>query len=205
MHSNDPKKLGPEVNDEIRDLCQKCFDLVSAAKEIMLDDDKRAKLLQKLDEESSNRQRQSTLLVTEAYDLLRKGVAQDAVDKIKKAEKLFINNRWHLMKMWADVKLAGADLKVALPEYLKRLDSFASEERKNPLYYFVFGLVKRASGDPTANSSFEKALQIDPEFLEAKRELKSSSGSKGKKDEKVNLFTGDLSDVVSQLFRRKPD
>jgi CheY-like chemotaxis protein len=204
LHSNDPKALGPEATDEIRQLCQKCYDLVSAAKDVMLDEGKRAQLQLKIDEETANRQKQSTLLVTEAFDLLRKGVAKDALEKLRKAEKLFVNNRWHLMKMWAEVKMAGPDLKSTIPEFLKRLDSYASEERKNPLYYFVFGLVKRVSGDPTATASFEKALQIDPEFMEAKRELKAGAG-KGKKDEKVNLFTGDLSDVVSQLFRRKPD
>ncbi len=201
-NSNDPAKLGPEATPELLELCQKCYDLVATAKEIMLDDTKRATLMQQIESDKATRQHQSTILVTEAYDLLRQGKFKDANAKLLEAGKLHTNNRWQLVQIWCEIKLAKPDLKSQLADFVQKLEAMTSEERKNPLFYYVMGLVKMHAGDPTANQNFEKALQLDPEFTDARKELTGKT-ARDKKNEKVNIFTGDLSEVVSQLFRKK--
>jgi hypothetical protein len=68
----------------------------------------------------------------------------------------------------------------------------------------VVGLVKKALGDATATAMFEKALQLDSQFSEARRELNAHLPP-ASKEKKLDIFNADISEVVSQLFRRKAD
>ncbi|NCN42344.1 hypothetical protein GW916_13970, partial [bacterium] len=59
--------------------------------------------------------------------------------------------------------------------------------------------------DPTATGCFEKALSLDPAFVEARRELNSiqvqTAQSKGSKT--MDFLKGDITELVSQIFKKK--
>lgn len=201
--SNNPDHLGKEATPELRELSRKCFELVKAAKDIMIDDGKRGLLLQSMKDDAKLRMQKAAVLVAEGLDMIRKGQATEALVKLDEAEKLHVNNRLIMIKMWATLKTGPAPAKPVLVEMARKLDAIISEERKNPIYFMVVGLIKKTLGDPAAPAMFEKALQLDSQFADAKREL--NAPAIGTKKEKLDIFNADISQVVSQLFRRKAD
>ena len=201
--SNNPDHLGKDATPELQALSRQCFELVRNAKDIMVDDEKRAALFQKNKDEATERAKKSGVLVAEALELLRKNEPAEALAKVKEAEKFFVNNRLILISVWAAIKSGESGGKQGLVEMARKLDGLVAEERKNPIYFMAVGLVKRAQGDPAAIAMFEKALQLDSEFTEARKELNGPAGPM--KKEKLDIFNADISQVVSQLFRRKAE
>jgi hypothetical protein len=82
----------------------------------------------------------------------------------------------------------------------KELEAIPNMERSRPYYYMAVGLVRMANGDPQAVISFEKALSLDPNFVEARREINAMNPVK---ESGPDLLTGDLTSIVSQIFKRK--
>lgn len=109
-----------------------------------------------------------------------------------------------MLCIWADLKAQGAHVdREILQRATHQLESMPMEEKRTPLYYMALGLVKRAGGDlKAAQGYFERALQMDSSFVEARRELNSLS-TQANSSRKVDILNGDISDVVSQIFRRK--
>ncbi len=201
--SNNPDHMPEEASTELKELCRKCFEMVTNAHAIMTDDVKRAQLFESLKAETAERSKRSNKLVAEGLDLLRKGQFQVALKKIKEAESVQATTLQFLIMVWAEVK-AGVCTKARLQEVVMKLDSLPADDRKSPYYFMALGLVKKALGDPAAPGYFEKVLQLDSLFVEARRELNSLSHAQPKK-EKLDIFTGDITEIVSALFKRKAE
>jgi hypothetical protein len=69
----------------------------------------------------------------------------------------------------------------------------------------AMGLVKRATRDPSATAHFEKALSLDAGFVEARRELNSLQvqSAQAKSSKTMDFLKGDITELVSQIFRKK--
>ena len=202
--SNNPAQLPKEAPPELVELCKKCYEIVKNAHAIMTDEEKRAKLFEDLKRKNTEATKIAGKLAAESLDLLRRGQFAQALQKVKEAESLSPNTLHYLIQVWAEIKAGASADKPRLVEMTRRLDAMGQDDRKSVYYFMALGLVKKATGDATAPTYFEKALQLDSSFVEARRELNSITSS-AKKSEKLDLFTGDITEIVSHLFKRKAD
>lgn len=201
LRSNNPEQFKDEK--ELYDLATKCLQLVTKAHELMADETKRQAYFEAQKNKGAEKVKEASKLVTNGLDLLRKGQFQLALAKLKEAELLSSSALGYLIMVWAEVKSGAHANKPRLQEMLRKLEAFPADDRKSAYYFMALGLVKRSLGDAGAAGYFEKALEIDSLFVEARRELNAAGVAS--KNEKVDLFTGDITQVVSQLFRRKAD
>lgn len=205
--SNNPDQLGKDATQEMRDLCKKCFEIVTKAHAILADATAKKNLFAEIKAKAAENHRLAQALTNEGLEILRKGNAQGAFEKLQKAEELLPGARLSFISAWAEMKAGAHSNKTRLQELAKKIDAATPEEKKSQFYFMAMGLIKRYLGDPAAAAAmFEKALQTDEMFAEARRELVKLQGqSAQKKDESKNIFTGDITEIVSQLFRRKAD
>lgn len=203
--SNHPGQIPKEASAELKELCRKCFDIVSAAKEVLVDDDKRAQLMDDLKAQAGEKQSKASKLVNQGMDLLRRGQAQQAFAVLKDAEALHQTPRGSLIITWAEIKSGVPAGKPRYFEMLSKIESLPAEERRTALYYMVLGLLKKGLGDATATQHFEKSLQLDPQFVEARRELNASVNATNASKKSTDIFNADITQIVSQIFRRKAD
>ncbi|HMN67728.1 MAG TPA: response regulator [Bdellovibrionales bacterium] len=204
LRSNDPDQISKESHKDLHELCKSLCDIMRDAHDIMTDEVKRAKLFEQQKVTETENVKISNKLTAEGLDLLRKGQFPQALAKIKEAGTKHTTALQYLIQVWAEMKTGAGSNKMRTQEILRALDQMHPEDRKTPYYFMAMGLVKRSLGDAQANSYFERALLLDPQFVEARREL-NVAPSAPKKSEKLDIFSGDITAVVSQLFRRKSD
>ncbi len=205
VKSNNPDQIQKDVNPELHELCVKCHSLVLKAHDIMTDDLKRMAFFDEQKVKFAEKTKESNRVANEALDLLRKGQFQPALKRIKEAEAIHPTTLAFLIGVWAEIKCGASSNRPRLQEMFRKLESLPLDDRKSAYYFMALGLVKKSMGDATASSYFEKALQMDSLFVEAKRELNAMGIAAQPKKEKLDLFSGDITSVVSQLFRRKAD
>lgn len=201
VRSSNPKSLPADVSDELVEYCTKCFELISTAREIMTDERRRAELFDEISAENEAKNRRANVYLNGALDLIKKGNFKGSLDQLAKAEAAMPSTRCTLLTIWAKVKSKNYEGPSGLHDFLRTLDQLSAEDRRSPQYYMAMGLVKRALGDATAPSFFERALQLDPSFIEARREI--HGGKAEKKSSKIDIFNDDITTVVSNLFKRK--
>jgi len=204
VKSNNPEHLPKEASPELKEVCKKCYELVRNAHIVMTDENKRVMFFEDMKRKSADNIKLSNKLAAEGLDLLRKGQFSQALAKVKEAEARHATSLQFLIQVWAEIKAGAHNDKVRLAEISKKLDAMPAEDRKSAYYFMALGLVKRSLGDPASTGYFEKALQMDSQFVEARRELNAMNVKQPKKD-KLDLFTGDITEIVSQLFKRKAD
>lgn len=204
VRSNNPDHLPKEASTELKELCKRCFEVVRKAHGVMSDDQQRVLFFEDMKRQSAEKTKLSNTMAAQALDMIRKGSFKAALDKVKEAEALHPTTLQFLIQVWAEIK-AGAE-KGRIAEISKKLDAVPADDRKSAYYSMAMGLVRKAQGDMLgAVTHFEKAFQTDSSFVEARRELNSLQGPAAQKDKKLDIFTGDITQVVSQLFRRKAD
>ena len=82
-----------------------------------------------------------------------------------------------------------------------QLASIPPEDRHSPIFFFVKGLLSVASNESEqARKNFEHAISMDPNFIEARRELNVLRLTKTKSND---LLKADLKDVVGALFGKR--
>lgn len=137
----------------------------------------------------------------EAKKALEKSQYPQAVTFLKKAGDIDPSlEKLKLYGLWA--KLGPMDPQVMKPQVLREIEmelmQIPPEEKFDSLFSFVMGLMHKAKGDfPSAKKLFEKAYNLDNNFLIARREMVAvGNRSPAKKD-------GDLKDMVAGFFKRK--
>lgn len=206
VKSNGPESALPSGSPaELVDYCTRCMVLVQKAYEVMSDEQKRAELFERLKQNSEANRKRSNELTAQGYEILRKGQFQQALDILVDAEKIYPTARQYLILLWARIKTGTLSSKPDLIESLKKLDALSTDDKKSAFYFMAMGLVKKQLGDPSAVTFFEKVLETDGNFSEARRELTVLQNAKEGKDKKLDLLHGDITEIVSQLFRRKAD
>lgn len=204
--ANHPDHLKDESNN-IKEVAQKVFARVSEAYETLIDSDKRSQFFNELKEKNEDLQAEAGVLSERGLSFLRKGQSQSALEALGKAYELTPTPRLYYLNIWAELKAkAGSQSQSRLIEILHKLDSFSAEERRDPFYWMAMGLAKKASGDPLAATFFERALNMDAGFVEARRELNAlqvQSAQAKSSSKTMDFLKGDITELVSQIFRKK--
>lgn len=141
----------------------------------------------------------------EGKSLIKKGLFVEAIKKIEASLK--INSKIPsqiIYLIWAQVSLPLQGKGEI--EFLKQVESLFlridPEEKHDALFYFVQGLYfKRKNNFVNAVKAFEKALSLDSQFIQARRELMVVKPKVSTK--KGNILEADLKDLVGQIFSKK--
>jgi FixJ family two-component response regulator/tetratricopeptide (TPR) repeat protein len=158
----------------------------------------------KSQEETLNASVEAMRLFEEGKSLLAKGQASEALKRLQESVKIYPRlPKQKLYLLWAQIRTLGAHV---TPESIKELDAgllkIDPEDKHEALFHFIQGLLmKLKSQNDLATKSFEKALALDPHFIEARRELiVLKSKTEVKKGSGLNA---DLKTLVGQLFSKK--
>lgn len=140
----------------------------------------------------------------QARALLEKSQYSQALANLEKVEKLdpkYEKLRLHLL--WA--RLGSLDAAPNKAQGFKIVDNdmmlVDPEDKFDALYSFISGLYAKAKSDyPAAKRAFEKAVNMDSNFIAARRELAViASLNRPKQD----VFNQDLKTLVGSLFKKK--
>ena len=202
----DPENLAADAPDDLRTLNELVFDLIKTAYHTIGDEEKRKEYLLEVREQNATKMLFAENMLEQGKQLLAAGQAQKALDKFTEAFEINKDNPDILgYRIWAQLKLLNPK---KVQEQLIQIDrdimAFSQHSRQSALFHFIKGLFNKEKGNlPQAKTHIENAINIDPNFLEARRELNVLK-LKQKKEQPVDLLRGDLRDVVGMLFRRKP-
>ena len=202
--SNLPQSLPGDAPAELIDLCTKCFELVTSARAVMVDEVKRGLLFEDLKTKEIEKNRSANELQVKGLDLLRQSHYAAAVEVLLEADKLNPSPLNFLMRTWAEVKSGAINSKERLAERLKKIESLPPEDRRSTYYHMAVGMVRKASGDKAFVASFERALEMDASMSAARRELNAVQAGL-QRDKKQDILTGDITSIVTGFFRRKAE
>lgn len=195
-----PDKMGPEVPNDIRELARQAFAKVNEAYETLTNSNLRSQYLLELEKGSAAAILQAEQLTMLARQALSSGDISKGRDYLEEAAKLSKpTSEARLLLMWTKMKSPGMNLEQA-NLIRDELTQIPPEDRHNPTFFFVKGLLLRASGEEAgAKKSLEHAVNMSPDFIDARRELNAMNHA----NKQVDLLRGDLKDVVGMLFKKK--
>jgi CheY-like chemotaxis protein len=200
--------IGNQPKDKASELYKvwlKTFETISRAIDSLNTEDK--KQMEKAAEKNEAASKlKANQLVEEARKDLLLNQFQAALIKLKEAGKLNSNI------FQFNIYLAWARLGIAMPkknkELLKEIEmdlmQVSPDERYDSLYPYVMGLYYKSKNDLlNSKKSFDKALAMDATFISARRELSVVEMLIKNNKKNDNIFTMDLKDVVTVLFKKK--
>jgi len=158
---------------------------VHTAYRTLIDDDLRAKYLEELDqgakrtmltqqsktgriETLANKPRHE-LLFDDGFSLLRNGEFARALPMFEEAEKLEPKARYSAYRAWCSY-LAAPKLRESVE---RDLSSLAKQNTDDALLYYLLGnFYMRENNEKRATACYERALEIDPQNIDAARQLR---------------------------------
>ena len=199
-----PDKIPKEAPKEIFDLNQKIFSLVASAFNIIKETSSRERYLKELDQGRADELLKAEAIYEKGKALLSSGRISQALEAFEEVGKfnlaksdLTMYRVWAMLKMM-ETKKGAADIKVVE----QQLEQIPPEDRHDAIYHFVKGLFQKQIGRADiARGLFERAIAVDPQFIDARRELNVLRLKN--ETQKVDIWKGDLKDVVGLLFKPK--
>ena len=200
--ANHPDKISSAAPEELKSIVNRVYALVSDAYDIVGNDGKRDRFIQSKKQKEAEKQMISEKLTEEGLELLRRGKVKESLVKLNESIKSYPNDNLYMYWSWATIKAYGDRLpEDVLKEVQKKMDRIKAEDRRNPVYLFVSGLVKKVSGDlDGALAQFDKALAIEPGMIDVRREIASL---RMPRDTNTDTFTGELTSIVGRLFKKQ--
>ncbi len=182
-----PDRLSKDAPVPVRQLTQEIFGLISTAFNSLKDSDSRKSYIRQLEVGRAEDLLAAEAIFERGKQLLKSGQAKQALDCFNLAlEKKFVRPALNLHRIWSLIRLyEGGDKTVKVRELDIALDEIPPEDRHDSLYFFVKGLFLKSVGTlDQAKSYFDRAIAVDPDFIEARREinvmrLKSETTSHG--------------------------
>jgi DNA-binding response OmpR family regulator/curved DNA-binding protein CbpA len=203
VKTNHPDRLPPDAPTELRNIAMELFSIVSGAHSTLSNPELRQAHLVLKQNKVMEREMRSETISAEGLELLRRGMYQKAVEKFQEAISVYKRDDTECLLIWATVKAKNKVMsKHEIAPLQQKLESMSTEQKNNPYYHMALGLVKVANGEISAVNSFEKAIALQPHFVEARREI-SAVSAVDSSDDSSNLLTGDITQIVSQIFKRK--
>jgi CheY-like chemotaxis protein len=198
--SNHPDTLPQSISEEFRKMNHELFAWVTSAHDILSNEDKKKIFNESLKQKDAEMQLRAEDLVAEARSMMSRGKFSEALTKLNEAKILYKSDLVELNHLWARLKTPGKMTQQELVDADLFLQGVNSDTKKLALYFFVKGLLFAAQQqNQEAVDFFLRALKIDPEFSEARRELSVFKSSKKNDD----FLTGDITAVFSNLLKRK--
>ena len=194
------KKFHPDANasfpEDIRVKAEQIFTKVTKAYEILQDPEKRYEYdgkdeLNKI-KDKANSIYEAELIYTEGEMLLRQRNYKEAEKKLFSAIEMNPDeSAYKGMYAWARY-LAAPDKERVLNEVKKELNkAIEMDPSVEQNYYYLGSIYKFSENFSRAEQNFSKAVSIDPNYIEAKRELrliknrKSQKGKLKESDKKI--------------------
>ncbi len=200
-----PDKLGPETPADVRELTRSAFRKISQAYETLSDNTQKESYVKELELGRAE-------LVLQAESLTELGKTFLGKSDIKRAREQFQQAagfappgpELRLLMMWCKMKLQTRLGDERFSDSIRdELNQIPPEDRHNSTYYFVKGLLLKYTDTlDHARKSFEHAVAIDPDFIDARRELNLLK-LQNKQSKPTDILRGDLKDVVGKLFGKK--
>lgn len=199
-----PDKVDPKAPAELRSLTSDVFALITEAYHVVTNDDKKKEYIKTLALGAAEDVLKAEAAFDDALSNLEKGRFRDA----RKAFERCLRMKGHrsdtmIFLIWALIREKKSSTHPdELAEKAQQLfNQVAHEDRHSPQYFFVRGLQYELVREPQkAYSHFKHAYQMDPQFLEAKKEMAMIKRVYGK--QKTTL-ADDLSIVVTKMFKKK--
>ena len=185
------KKFHPDANmnfpEDIRIKAERIFTKVTKAYEILSDEHKRKTFDEKEEltkfKEQANSIYEAEIIYSEGEMLLRQRNFKEAEKKFKEAialnpdESAYIGiNAWTKYLGAPDKEVVFEDVKKELKSAIE-LDGNIAEN-----YYYLASVYKFSENLGSAEKYFVMAIEKDPNYIEAKRELRLLKSRKGKKE-----------------------
>jgi CheY-like chemotaxis protein len=200
--ANHPDKISSAAPEELKSIVNRVYAIVSDAYDIAGNEAKRDRFIRSKKQKEAEQQMISEKLTEEGLVLLRRGKVKESLEKLNESIKSHPSDNLYMYWSWATIKAYGDRLpEDVLKEVQKKMDRIKAEDRRNPIYLFVSGLVKKGSGDlDGALAQFDKALALDPGMIDVRREI---SSLRMPKDTNTDTFTGELTSIVGRLFKKQ--
>jgi CheY-like chemotaxis protein len=200
-----PDKLAQDTPIDVRALTRDAFNMINQAHEVLSNPASKADYLRELENGRAEAVLQAEQLAEQARAFLSAGDISRGRIAIEEAIAMAPpTSDLRLLHNWARLKAPGIERnKEALEEIRESMSKIPAEDRHHALYYFVKGLLQKASLDPEgARRSYEHAISIETAFIDARRELNILI-NQDTNSKPVNILSGDLKDVVGMLFKKK--
>ena len=202
-----PDKLLPDTPPELKSLVTSAFEKVNQAYQTLSNQSSLDHYLRELETGTAELALKADNLTSDGKASLRKGEVKKALQTLEDAAKLTSPNvELKILIIWAKLKSPGlSTTNEHLNKIKEDLSEIPPEDRHTALYYFIKGLWLKANDElDGARKSFEHAVSLDVDLIEARRELNllkhEFTVTKAKKND---LLNADLKDVVTMLFNKK--
>ncbi len=201
-----PDKIAKTAPKDVEDLNRVIFADIATAFNTIKDPQNRSNYLRELEQGRADEMLKAESIFEKGKALLKAGQSVAALDHFNEVLKTkFVKTELTLYRIWAQLRISETSKKsLKIRDIEAALDQIPPEDRHDALYHFVKGLFNRYIGSlEVAKSCFERSIAIDPQSIEARRELnvirlKHSSDAKT-----VDILRADLKDVVGLLFKKK--
>ncbi len=200
-----PDKLSNDTPANVRELTKAVFSKISTAYDVLSDPTMKQLYLRELEQGRAELVLQAEALSEQAKVFLGKGDFKKAKSLLEDAQKMAApNSEQRLLLIWAKLKTQTKTGDIQFTETLKdTLNAIPPEDRHNSTYYFVKGLLLKYCDDiDNARKCFDHAVAIDPDFIDARREVNLLKLAK-QNNKPTDLLRGDLKDVVGLLFKKR--
>lgn len=198
-----PDRVEPTAPAELRQVTEQFFARITAAYETLKDPGKRAAYAREVQEGSAEKILHNEGLFEQGQASLRKGKYQMALDTFAKlAGQKHHRNDVNIFLAWAKMKVGAPDQKIEkfLKSIGETINKVPPEERHSAPYFYTKGLFYMQIGDlEKAKTNFKHALVMDPNFMEARRDL---TVTRSKMRQQAEAY-GDFSTVVTKIFGRR--
>ncbi len=175
------KRYHPDIlaklDDDTREKADKVFSVISTAYQTLSDDDKREEYdsVSALDDLKSEAQvlYQAEVMFNEGSALLKQKKYEQAEDKFNQAIKINPDNVLYKGIIYWGRFLKSKDDSVVVDESIMELEKLISEDSgiaEN--YYYLGNIYKHNDDHKKAEANFSRAVENDPDFTDAKRELR---------------------------------
>lgn len=202
--SNHPDTLPQAVSEEVRQINHELFAAVTNAHDILSNEEKRKVYFDSVRQAEAERQIRAEELLNEAKLLMGRGKYSEAIPRLEEAKVLYPGDLTELHFLWARFKTEGRVKMTDLPGIEAFLKKVSPENRRTAVFYYVNGLWKKHSGDVKgAWDDFTKALDMDPELTDARRDRTSLKNLMPQKMNAKDILNGDISQVFSSIFKKK--
>lgn len=202
--ANHPDRIPNEADKELVAAVTEVYGMVSNAYKVLSTEKLRQEFFDKKRQNEATLQIKAEAIVEEGLNLLRKGQVTIALETLRESQNIYKTDRGLVTLRWAEVKKIEQNPDPSrLDEILKELEGIDVEERRGPYCQLVLGLIYKAKKDlSTAYDHIDRALVVDPSFIDARRELAAIT-KMNKKGQNSDFLTGDLTASITNLFKKK--